>query len=106
MVLISIAYFRRDQSGASLPRRLVTSAHGAALAVIYTSAVLINITGHAELSLVEIVLLSHLAPVTLIVISIVWYQGPKDTHVMQLYLVILLILSAIVSSLAAGVSAF
>jgi hypothetical protein len=106
MVGISVMYFLSDKSGAALLGRVITSAHGAVLAIIFCSAVLINLTGNAGSKFAEIIFLSHSLPLVLIAISLIWYRGPRNVHLVQPFLVLFVLLSAFIGSMTAGGAVF
>ena len=84
MILISISYFILARSGSSLARRTLTSAHGFVAAILYIGAFLVWILGHSHRSYAVPFLLLHFFPLALIVISAIWYRGPKLVHFLQL----------------------
>jgi len=106
MVGISIGYFLSDKSGSTLFRRVITSAHGAILSIIFFSAVLINLTGNASPKNAEIIFLFHSLPIVLIVISLILYRGPRNSHLALPFLILFIILSSIVGSFTAGTQGF
>jgi len=84
MAGISAAYFVADHSDMTLNHRILTSAHGATAAVLNVVALGIWITGLSKLSYSAPFLWLHAVPVTLIVVSLVSYRGPKWIHILQL----------------------
>ena len=84
MAGISAAYFVADHSNTTLNHRILTSAHGAAAAILNVVALAIWIAGRSQLSYSVPYLWLHAVPVALIVVLLVAYRGPKWIHILQL----------------------
>lgn len=81
--LVSVLYFVRARADASLSRRVVTSAHGVAIATLYTLAMAVAVTRRFDPALGTPFTLALLFPVALIVVSFLLYRGNKKIHWLQ-----------------------
>lgn len=80
---VSIAYFVRSSGDPSLRRRLVTSSHGVAIALLYAIAMGVALARAFDPSYGDPFSLALLVPVVLIALSFVFYRGDKRTHWLQ-----------------------
>ena len=83
-VLISVLYFLQSKADSSMLRRIVTSAHGAAVAALYALAMFIAIQRWEDPALGKPFALALLGIVGLIVISLLLYRGSKKLHWLQI----------------------
>lgn len=81
--LVSVLYFARARADVSLSRRVVTSAHGVAIAAIYVLAMTVSVTRRFDPALGTPFMLALLLPVALIVVSFLLYRGNKNIHWLQ-----------------------
>jgi hypothetical protein len=84
LVAISATYFWADRTGTPLAQRILTSAHGAVAALIYSLAFGIWVGGASDRAFGTPLVWAQVIPVGLIVLSLVTYRGPKWLHSLQL----------------------
>ena len=93
MLLVSFKYFKAEQPNSTLSRKIITSSHGLVLAILYSCATVIAITGNQSIINGRIYSILNLLPLALIAISFIWYKGPKELHFLQLLLLPLFIVT-------------
>lgn len=74
---VSVLYFIRSDTSASLIRRIITSAHGLSIAAAFSIAFLLQPKLQADSSRVLPFMLSLLIPVALILVSLLNYPGER-----------------------------
>jgi hypothetical protein len=82
--LISVAYFWASAPSQSLARRALASAHGAAIALLYSGAWFVYLTHHASDGWARTFAALALVPVGLIIVSFYLFRGNGLTHVLQI----------------------
>jgi len=80
---VSAVYFLRSPSNQALSKRMLASAHGLSISVIYLSAIAISWTKNADRTLGRPFAMALVVPVVLIVISFALYRGKRATHWFQ-----------------------
>lgn len=88
---VSVAYLGAAPRDRSLVQRLITSAHGAALSVLWLGALLVGVLGTPLQSNWEVLGSVCLLPLALIVHSLWQYGGSKWVHALQLVNVVWLL---------------
>jgi hypothetical protein len=81
---ISGVYFVASPRTQPLRNRILASAHGAAIALLYAAAWMVLISGQSSLWLGNLFAFLLLLPLSLIIISFFFYQGPKSVHWLQI----------------------
>lgn len=88
-VLVSLTYFCTSPIKQRLYLRLAISSHGVAIAVLYCSAILINLfmtfSPETEAVIHEIWTYFLIVPVILIFFSLIKYRGPLLVHTLQIF---------------------
>jgi hypothetical protein len=90
-VTISTVYFLASPHSQTLSSRLLASAHGLAVALLYVVAWITLISGHSNLRLSMPFAVSLFLPIVLMGISLFTYRGPKGLHWLQLVNVVCLV---------------
>jgi hypothetical protein len=80
---ISGVYFVVSPRTQPLRSRILASAHGVTIALLYAAAWMVLISGQSSLWLGNLFAFSLLLPLSLIIISFFFYQGPKSVHWLQ-----------------------
>jgi len=88
---VSTAYFLASPRAQPLRNRILASAHGAAIALLYAIAWIVLVSGHSNLRLGSPFAFSLLLPLALIVLSFFTYQGRKVLHWLQFVNVVCLL---------------
>ena len=83
-VAISIVYFRASPKTQALVLRLVASAHGVSIALLYFGALSFLWRAKADPALETAFFLISLIPVALIGVSFAFYRGGKLVHFLQI----------------------
>ncbi len=99
-VAISVMYFLRSDSNANLLRRVISSAHGVTIAIIYAIAFAITLAGYAEPPKIIPFVVALLVPVALILISLFDYPGNSRIHRWQVLNVACLLWTWFMGSMA------
>lgn len=81
--LVSAVYFVRSRADPSLLRRILSSAHGVAVATLYILAMLVFVTRRSDPALATPFTVTLLVPATLMVVSFILYRGAKTVHLLQ-----------------------
>jgi hypothetical protein len=102
-VAISAIYFMTSPRSEPVARRLLASAHGAVIAVIYVGAISIWLSGDSQRGFGTPFLLLLLAPLASIIASFFFYRGPKLIHLLQLVNIVLLVWTGVVGSIVVSV---
>jgi hypothetical protein len=80
---ISLVYFWSSPSTETMSRRLLSSAHGASVAVLYMAAMAVFWAHKASPKFGTPFLFLLLIPVILVFASFFLYRGPKSVHLLQ-----------------------
>ena len=99
-VAISVIYFRNSPRTEPLARRLLASAHGVVIAVLFISAIAIWLSGHSQERLGTPFQLLLLIPLALMIASFFLFKGPKATHLLQILDVVCLLWTWFVGGMA------
>jgi hypothetical protein len=83
-IVSSIVYYRSSPSHQPLAERLLASAHGVSIVVLYLGAMTVFWTGHSAFALAVPFELACLLPVALAIVSFFIFRGSKATHLLQL----------------------
>ena len=102
-VAISVIYFIKSPRGEPAARRLLASAHGVVIAVLYVGAISIWLSGNSQRELGTPFLLLLLVPFASIIASFFLFRGPKLIHLLQLVNVLLLLWTGVVGGIAVTV---
>jgi hypothetical protein len=81
--LVSVVYFIASPKSQPMRKRLLASAHGAVIVMLYASAWLVLIAGISRPSLILPFAVSLLFPGVLIATSLFMYKGPRAVHWLQ-----------------------
>jgi hypothetical protein len=81
---ISVAFFRHAKSNSSVIRRIVTASHGFTIAGLYVFAMVIWMSGHSNVAFAKPFTWAQLLPLTLILVSLVFYEGSERIHWLQI----------------------
>lgn len=81
--LVTALYFVGSRDDVSLPRRVLTSAHGATIAALYILAMTVAVTHRFDPVLGTPFTVALLIPLALKVVSVVLYRGAKKVHWLQ-----------------------
>lgn len=106
MFLVSVIYFRNSKPNANTVVGVLTSCHGALLAIIYSGATFVGITNNQHEILGLLVMVLNLVVFSLIVFSMLFYQGPKTIHFLQLVLIPMLLVFGMFSVILAWTDSF
>jgi hypothetical protein len=99
-VAVSVLYYIRSERDAPTLRRIVTSAHGVAIAAIYVAAMSVAMARRFDPQLGVPFSYSLLLPVALIMISAFFYRGRNSIHWLQIPNVACLVWTAFVGGMA------
>lgn len=97
---VSVVYFRRSKDDPSVRRRLATSSHGVAIALLYLVSMTFPISGAYDPKYGGPFAYALIAPLTLIAISLVYYRGSMQTHWLQIPNALSLAWTGIMGSMA------
>jgi hypothetical protein len=81
--LISVAYFRAGATDQSLSRRLLASAHGATISLLYCGAWVVYLTHHGSDAFARPFAQIMTLPLALIVVALVVFRGRRIVHLLQ-----------------------
>ena len=105
-VVISVIYFKTSPRGEPVARRLLASAHGVAIAVLYVGAISIWLSGNSQREFGTPFFLLLLVPLASIIASFFIFRGPKLIHLLQLLNLLLLVWTGVVGGIAVTVGGF
>jgi len=105
-VAISVIYFMTSPRGEPVARRLLASAHGVIIAVLYVGAIYIWLSGNSQREFGTPFLLLLLVPFAAIIASFFFFRGPKLIHLLQLVNILLLLWTGVVGGVAVTVGGF
>ena len=97
---ISGVYFLTSPKSESLIKRLLASAHGVAIAILYMAAMIVFWSHKANESFGTPYLLSLSVPLILIVVSFFAYRGRKAIHLLQVLNLLCLAWTLFIGSMA------
>lgn len=96
---VSGLYFAASPRAEPLRKRVLVSAHGAAIALLYVLAWIVLITGRSNLRLGTPFLLLLILPVLLITLSFAFYRGRKVVHWLQIINMVCLLWTGFVGTM-------
>lgn len=99
-VFARVVYFRKSDPSQPLKRRLLASAHGVVMAVIYFGALTVFWSHHARDSFARPFALTLFIPPALILLSFAIYRGPRAVHLLQLVNIFALALTFLIGGMA------
>ena len=99
-ISISIAYYRASPRAEPLFKRIVASAHGVTIALLYVIAILVWRVGMATPRLATPFLVLLLLPLSLIVASFFLFRGRRIFHWLQVFNFLCLIWTGFVGGMA------
>jgi hypothetical protein len=82
-ILVSVIYFRSSPRDQSLSRRLLVSAHGVILALIYIGAIIVWQAGCARTNFGEPFAIILAVPLVFTLATFLWFRGPRYIHLIQ-----------------------
>ena len=80
--LISVVYYRASGGQVTPLWRVVISAHGVTITLIYIGATVVALSGHADLRLGPVFTWALVAPLTSMIAALVKFKGRKMTHLL------------------------
>jgi len=98
----SVVYFIASPTTESLSKRLLASAHGISIAVIYFAALSVHWLGEPNPDNTRVLLVSLSIPVALAIASLLLFRGRRAIHALQIFNLLSLGWTAFVGSMAVG----
>lgn len=96
----SAVYFITSPATQTLTRKVGASAHGASIAALYIGALTFSAVGSAKPSYGIPFIALLLVPAALILLSLIWYEGRRPIHALQLVNVLCLVWTFFLGSMA------
>jgi predicted signal transduction protein with EAL and GGDEF domain len=98
--LVSVAYYWASPAAQPFLLRLLASAHGAVLAVVYAIVIALTVAHGANPAYVTPFLAALGVPVVLMVTSFFVFRGRRVVHVLQLLNVVCVLLASLFGAMA------
>lgn len=99
-ILVSVVYFFAGPKGQQIGERLAVSVHGVTIAILFTGAMTLHMSGHSHPSYAMPFFCSLLLPLGLIVFALWRFRGPRFIHAFQLLNFISLALTFFIGGMA------